>query len=197
MPPALIVATGLLFLALAISVVSDLRSRRIYNWVTYPGMGLGLALHAAAGWGQELPVWAAFGWKSSAAGLALGFGVFLLAFLTGGMGEGDVKLMGAVGALAGVQVAAAALVTVTFCGGILAVAVLVYKGRLWGTLRGMARDAGAAVGLARRAERHGFAGPRAEAQPEQTTERPRIYVPYGVAIAAGTLWAFLWVGSLR
>lgn len=176
MTPARIVTLGVLALALAVSVVTDLRSRKIYNWLTFSGMGLGLALNAWAGWGEPSRWFSDYGWKSSLAGLGLGFGFFFVPWLFGaGMGEGDVKMMGAVGALAGLKVTLPAIVFVAVAGGIEAVGYLLWRRRLVRTLKGMAKDAAAAVGVG------------------EKEERERDHVPYALAIAAGTAWAVWWV----
>jgi prepilin peptidase CpaA len=139
----------ILALALAISLVTDLRQRKILNAVTYPAL---LAVAACAIWlgGLVLLVEALLGALVCA-------GPFLFAMWRGWMGAGDVKLM----ALAGLVSGAAAgwpysltlLIDVAIAGGAQAL--------LW-------------MAVARLRRR----------------ERPR-HVPYAVAIAAGTAWAFL------
>jgi len=71
--------------------VSDLKTGRIPNWITVPGAVLGLALQSYHDGFQ--------GALSSLVGAALGVGIFMVLYLAGGMGAGDVKLFGAVGAL--------------------------------------------------------------------------------------------------
>ena len=79
--------------AVAVAVVTDLRSFKIYNALTLPLVVWGLAYHGInAGFA---------GLADSAAGMAVGFGVFFVVFLLGGMGGGDVKLMAGVGAWLG------------------------------------------------------------------------------------------------
>jgi prepilin peptidase CpaA len=82
----------LLICGLAIASVgafTDVRNRRIPNWLTYNGILLALAVRTAlAGWP---------GLKNSFEGVVLGGGIFLLLFLLRGMGGGDVKLMAAAG----------------------------------------------------------------------------------------------------
>jgi prepilin peptidase CpaA len=75
------------------AVIDDLRRRHISNWLTGAGLAAGLA--AALG---------TAGWRGlllAAAGAALGFAVFLVFYLMGGLGGGDLKLMAAFGALLG------------------------------------------------------------------------------------------------
>ena len=80
-------------LCAGIGSVTDVRERRVPNFVTGPAIVVGLMLHTIFG-----------GWRglgdSALAGLIAG-GIFLVFFLAGGMGAGDVKLMAAVGCFAG------------------------------------------------------------------------------------------------
>src|SRR5262249_58939178 len=112
---------GLLVVALGWAVVTDLRARRISNRLTYTTAGLGLAIHAAAGG------WGGLSW--SAVGLLAGLAAFLLPFLLGGMGGGDVKLMAAIGALQGPQFVLLTAVYAGLAGGVLAVGHLLRRRR--------------------------------------------------------------------
>jgi prepilin peptidase CpaA len=166
MEAARIVSLGVV----SIAAVSDLRSRRIPNLVTFGAAIAGVVFH----------VWtsAGSGFLFSVGGWAVGVGVFLPMFLLRGMGAGDVKLLAAVGAWLGpVGVMWAALFT-TFAGGVLALivgSISGYTGRaltnLW-VLLGIWRTTGI--------------------QPVEgltIADAPGPRLPYGVAIAAGTLAA--------
>ncbi|QDT12343.1 A24 family peptidase [Planctomycetes bacterium K23_9] len=76
-----------------IALVTDLKNRRIPNWLTVSSAIAGLAWHA---WSGGLA-----GVGTSLGGFATGFGLLLLLWAIGGGGGGDVKLMGAVGAWLG------------------------------------------------------------------------------------------------
>lgn len=83
----------LVLVFVAIAVGTDLRSRRIPNWLNVSAFAGALIFHfALGGWS---------GLASSFCGFATGFGTLLVLFLIGGSGGGDVKLMGAVGAWIG------------------------------------------------------------------------------------------------
>ena len=76
-----------------LATVEDLRSRTISNWLCLAGVVAGLTAHAAmAGWS---------GLGDALLGTFIGFAVFLVFFLLGGMGGGDIKLMAAFGAILG------------------------------------------------------------------------------------------------
>src|SRR2546425_5723894 len=89
--PAPLFATVLGFVA--ICMASDLRTRRIPNAITGPAILAGAAFNVLYG-GRA-------GLAASVAGLGIAIGVLLAQFAAGGIGGGDVKMMGAVGALLG------------------------------------------------------------------------------------------------
>jgi prepilin peptidase CpaA len=72
--------------------ISDLRSRRIPNWLSLSGVLIGITINAAL-----LP----HGWITAVFGMGCALLVYLPLYLVRGMGAGDVKLMAAVGAIAG------------------------------------------------------------------------------------------------
>ena len=76
-----------------ISAYTDLRYRKIFNVLTLPAMLIGLIL--------QLSFFGLSGLISALIGFAIGFGFFFLFYIFGGMGAGDVKLMGALGILFG------------------------------------------------------------------------------------------------
>lgn len=118
---ALLCATG--------SAVYDVGSRRIPNFLTLPGLAFGLALHGFLG-----------GWRDSATAAlgALVCGLIFLVFhLAGGMGAGDVKLMAAVGCLAGFSRIAPLLVFTGLAGGVMAIAMALARRQLVTTLHNM------------------------------------------------------------
>jgi prepilin peptidase CpaA len=110
--------------------VFDVKSRRIPNFVTAPAILLGLFMHLAiGGWGQLL--------SSFAAGLICGV-IFLIFYLAGGMGAGDVKLIFAVGCIAGLSHIAYLLVLTAISGGVMAIVLALIRGRLKQTFMNVA-----------------------------------------------------------
>ncbi len=150
----------------------DLRSRRIPNLLTGPAIVFGVLLH---GWFGGLPQ---FG-LSALAGLIAG-GLFLLFFVAGGMGAGDVKLMTAVGCLAGITNVQQVLLSTVLIGAVMAIAFALYRGRLRETISNV-----------RMLIRHHNA--------KGLTAHPEIHVgnaetlrlPYALPIAAGCVVTFL------
>lgn len=163
--------------ALAISVATDLRSRKILNIVTFPAIVLCLALRLAGGLksGEVMGPLSGAGLASGLVGMAVGGILFFIMNLTGGMGMGDVKLAAAVGAGVGFPAMLACLLFISIAGGIEAVVVLFWQGKLLKTFGGMARTALEKAKLVK---------------PGVPREHSKI--PYGVAIALGSVWGVVW-----
>ncbi len=106
---------------------TDYRCRRIPNWLTVPGLAIGIGINvAAAGWG---------GLKTSLLGAGLGLLLLLPFVLLRSLGAGDWKLAGALGAFVGAGVLVNLLLGSVFVAGIMAVALVIYKRRVRQTLR--------------------------------------------------------------
>jgi prepilin peptidase CpaA len=150
-----------------IGSVFDVKSRRIPNFITFPAFLFGLALHLAlGGWRQLL--------ASLAAGILCGL-VFLVFYIAGGMGAGDVKLITAVGCIAGMSHIAYLLVLTALCGGVMAVALALARGRLKETL----------FNVGEIASHHSHAG--LQPHPDlNLTNAATLRLPYALAIFGGS-----------
>jgi prepilin peptidase CpaA len=127
------------------AAVDDLARRRIANWIP------AAALFGGFGWqiGQN-GIWT--GLLHALGGAAVGFAVFLIFYLMGGMGGGDVKLMAGFGALLGLPgVLWAALWTAAF-GGIIALGAVAWQGVRSGVRRMLPHAATVSVKAGERAE---------------------------------------------
>ncbi len=158
-------------LAAMIAGVTDVRSRRIPNRLTYPAMLTGLTLQTVV-----------YGWHGLLLGLGGGVlfgGVFLLFYLIRTMGAGDVKLAAALGCILGPASSWQVLFTTAVAGGALAILVMIFTGRVLRTLRSTLAVAGFHVV-------HGL-----RTHPVVNLDNPAaVRLPYGLAFAAGTLyWA--------
>ncbi|MGA9977140.1 MAG: A24 family peptidase [Candidatus Sulfotelmatobacter sp.] len=164
------ILTGALLLSV-IAGFTDFRSRRIPNWLTLPALVVGVALNTVAG-----------GWtglKLSLLGAGLGLLLLLPFVLLKSLGAGDWKLAGALGAFVGPGVLADLLMGSVFVAGIMALALVIYKGRLRETLRNMWRLLGSLVSLHM---------PGAEV----SLDNPQsLKVPYGVALASTVVIYFV------
>lgn len=110
--------------------VTDLRSRRIPNVLTFGAAAAGLAFHAITG--------GTSGFVLSGAGWVVGVAVFFVPFALGGLGGGDVKLLAALGAWVGPQDVFWMAMYAGIAGGVLAVVVAAAHGYLrqaWSNIR--------------------------------------------------------------
>jgi len=134
----LIVKYGIWILPLvfaAIAGFTDWRSRRIPNWLTVSGLCAGVMINALArGWS---------GAKYSLLGAGLGLVLLLPFVLVRSLGAGDWKLVGALGAFVGPQNLIAVLFAAIMVAGLMALALIIWKRRLWQTLRNIWRMLGA------------------------------------------------------
>ena len=112
---------------LIIAVVNDLRFQKIPNILTFPAMVLAIAYNS---WFSGLE-----GFLFSIEGIGLGMAVFISFHLFGGMGAGDVKLMGAVGGFLGPKGVFIAFLFTALTGGIYSLVILAFHGYLRGTLK--------------------------------------------------------------
>jgi len=158
-----------LTLALTLSAaVLDWRSRRIPNWLTVPGLILGVAINAIlSGWHGAL-----FG----LAGAGLALLILLPLVLLRALGAGDWKLMGAVGAFLGWKLFLFVMFGSVVASGIMAVVQIYRTGRVMETLRNM-------LTLVK-----GFFAFGLKKNPQISLDNPRLLkLPFGVAVAAATV----------
>jgi prepilin peptidase CpaA len=107
----------------------DWRTRRIPNWLTVPAFFAGIAFNATA--------WGWVGMKAALVGAGLGLGLLLPFVLLRGLGAGDWKLMGALGAWLGPDNIILALLGTIFVAGIMAVVQVLRSGKVKQTLANM------------------------------------------------------------
>lgn len=111
--------------------VTDLLKGRIYNWLTFPAILIGIAASVAwRGWG---------GLGDSFLGVGLGFALYGWMFWLGFMGGGDVKLLMALGAWGGARYATEVALLGVLLGGAMALVVLLFSGKLGAFARKMYR----------------------------------------------------------
>lgn len=105
-----------------LACVTDLRSRRIPNALT---LGTAAAALVVQGLVNGAP-----GFEAAALGWITGLALFLPFFLLGGLGAGDVKLLGALGACLGAAAVLHVAMYTAIAGGVLAVGVAWRSGYL-------------------------------------------------------------------
>jgi prepilin peptidase CpaA len=160
-------AQGLLAATLLIAVITDLRSHRIYNWLTFPMLAAGLLVHTMT---DGLP-----GLQFALGGLGVAC-LSLVLFILGAMGAGDVKLLGVVGALMGAHFTLWTLLWTAILGGALGVVYALRRGALKHTLHNALVGGHVCTVLGTTENLQGMA---------QTSKVGRM--PYAPAIALGVL----------
>jgi prepilin peptidase CpaA len=146
---------------------TDWRSRRIPNWLTVSGALIGLAVNVMVG------RWS--GLTTSLKGLGLGLALLLPFVLVRSLGAGDWKLAGALGAFAGPGPLTDWLVWSVFVAGIMALALVIYKGRVRQTLANIGHIIGSLVTFRLPGERVSLDNPDS------------LKIPYGVALSLTVL----------
>lgn len=174
----------MVIITVGLAAALDIKSRRIPNWLTLSvaaaGFIGGFLFFIQQGNTPEGWAWLQFSGK----GWLVGIGIFLIPFMLGGMGGGDVKLLGAIGALKGASFAIETALLGAFWGGLLAIMAIIIKKRpailqRFGT--------GLKIFLLTK----GKAGKEFMLPDENISEKEKIYIPYGVAIFLGCLTSYL------
>ncbi|MBY6037452.1 prepilin peptidase [Fictibacillus nanhaiensis] len=110
---------AILITVLFICVITDVKSRKIYNKVIFPALLIGVLSHMiASGWSGLF-----FSFK----GFLLGLGLLLIPYLLGGMGAGDVKLLALIGALKGSLFVFYTAIYMGLIGGVIALFILLFR----------------------------------------------------------------------
>lgn len=156
---------------LVVATISDMRSRRIPNWLVLPFLVAGIvastATHGLSGLRQSL------------LGVLLAALLLGILYWLGGMGMGDVKLCAAIGAWIGPRQLGLALVMMALAGGLMALFWAIRGGFLKESLSG----AGDLI--------WGFGKRGLRPHPTLVLGNPRARkMPYAPAIAIGTIFSF-------
>lgn len=154
--------------ALLISLITDIKSRKILNIVTLPSIAFAFIYYISTS-GFE-------GLLFSGKGFLVGFGLLLIPYLLGGMGAGDVKLMAAIGALMGTKFVLYAFVFIAIIGGFIGAFLIIRNKGLINSLKSFffntvyfRSEIGSAL--------------------LKNNKESSISFPYGVAIVLGTVCA--------
>jgi prepilin peptidase CpaA len=148
--------------------ILDWRYRRIPNWLTASGFASGVAVNAI------LYRWP--GLKSALLGAALGLGLLLPFVLIRSLGAGDWKLAGALGACLGPRQLLSVLFVTIVMAGVMALAVVIWTGRLKKTLLNIVQLIAALFSLR-------MPGAEVSLDDPRSTK-----IPFGVAMAVAVLF---------
>jgi prepilin peptidase CpaA len=154
-----------------IASVYDYRYRRVPNLLTGPAILFGLLLHLVLGGPAQLGM-------AALAGLIAG-GIFLIFYIAGGMGAGDVKLMAAVGCIVGTSALKEVMISTVLIGAVFGIVLAIQRGRLRETLGNVGKLV----------KHHGSEGMKSH--PELNVRNSNtLRLPYALPIAAGCLVTF-------
>jgi len=148
--------------------ILDWRYRRIPNWLTISGFTAGVAINTS------LYRWP--GLQGALLGTALGLGMLLPFVMVRSLGAGDWKLAGALGACLGWRQLLSVLVGTILVAGVMALALVIWKGRLKQTLLNMAHLLAALFSLR-------MPGSEVSLDDPRSTK-----IPFGVAMALAVLF---------
>ena len=153
---------------LIVSAIIDIRVQKIPNLLTFPTMIIGIIYHCVINKWEGLVF--------SIEGLALGTVLFIIPYMMGGMGAGDAKLVGAVGAIIGPKGVAIASLFIAIAGGVYA--LIVFLLNMEYSKKFISRNTLMLKTFA-------FTRQLMPIPPDETEKKPRLC--YGIAIAIGTL----------
>jgi len=172
----------LAILSLSVAIVAgwlDWRSRRIPNWLTVPALGAGLVVNTLA--------WRWAGTKAALEGAGLGLALLLPFVLLRGLGAGDWKLMGALGAWLGPSRLIVVLLGTIFIAGAMAIVQMIRQRRVKETLQHLTVLFGILATFGIWGQRHNL-----------TLDNPALMkLPFGVAAAVSTVLFFGTLSALR
>jgi len=167
-----VLLTSMVLLLAVLAGWLDWRSRRIPNWLTVPALGGGLVVNTVA--------WGWLGTKSALEGAGLGLAVLLPFVLLRGLGAGDWKLMGALGAWVGPSRLAVLLLGTIFIAGTMAIFQMIRYGRVRETFKHVVVLFGIVATFGVWGQRHNL-----------TLDNPALMkLPFGVAAAVSTVLFF-------
>jgi prepilin peptidase CpaA len=145
------------------AAVFDFRTRRIPNWLCIAGLLCGVFFQDT---------------RQALLGAGLALLIYIPLFALRAMGGGDVKLMAAVGSIAGPKAWIAIFLITALAGGLIALVLIAVKGRFARTLRN--------VGVILTELAH-FRAPHQAEQELDVTSGKGLRLPHGCTIAVGTL----------
>jgi prepilin peptidase CpaA len=167
---------------LVVAAVIDGWKLKVPNWITFPMILAGWAYSAM--W-SECPGWEGLLW--SIGGTAVGLGLLLPLYAIGGMGAGDVKLLGGVGAWVWGMNTVYAFVVTAIVGGVIAVVMVLARGAWTKHRQQFSLILGEILTIRDPNKLSAIAAERKSSM--------RL-LPYGIPIAIGTILYFAWEGML-
>jgi prepilin peptidase CpaA len=164
---------------LIVAAVVDGWKLKVPNWLTFP-MILGGWIYSTAAFGWEGLIW-------SILGTLVGLALLLPAYAIGGMGAGDVKLLGGVGAWLWSTATFYAFCVSAIAGAVIALGMVLVR-RRWRQHKDQFLMIAAEILTIR--------NPDALSAMAAQRKSSMLLLPYGIPIAIGTIGYFAWAGML-
>ena len=158
-----------------VAAAYDLRFRRIPNWLNLSGMIIGFGLNIFFFGGHGL--------RAASLGFLCALLAYLPLYLIRGMGAGDVKLMAAVGAIAGPSNWLGIFLATAIAGGIVSVVVIALKKRFHQTFWNLA-----VIGV----QLLQFRAPSSAEERLDIRHSDALRLPHGAVIATGCVTFLLY-----
>ena len=173
--------TGVLMLVLLVAAASDARTHRIPNWLVASGLIFALIYNGTGFSVAEnylsIPFLRENGWLISLQGIAVGFVLFLPLYLLRTMGAGDVKLVAMIGAFLGPWNTGMAVLSTFLAGGVLAIALMLWRGTALRALKNILLITPASM----------LPAPAGVPRMQVYAAASAGTLPYAIAIAVGTI----------
>lgn len=174
----------ILIILLFAAAFFDVKEKRIPNFLTFPVMLIGLILNIIMN-GLNGIMFSFFGF-------IVGLAIFFIPFVLGLMGAGDVKLMAAIGALMGWRFTVLSILFSAIAGIIVVFVYLIYKKKLFSYFRKYFIFIVETILNYIYFSDKNIVGNKlkefAYSNEIESKKNEKLYVPYGLAIALGTLF---------
>lgn len=162
----------------------DAKEKRIPNFLTFPVIFIGLILNIIMN-GLNGAIFSFYGFIS-------GLVIFFIPFVLGLMGAGDVKLMAAIGALMGWRFTVLSILFSAISGIIVVFVYLIYKKKLFSYFRKYFAIIAETILNYFCFSHTNIIGNKLKkfvySKEIENKENEKLYIPYGLAIALGTLF---------
>jgi prepilin peptidase CpaA len=163
---------GVLLTVTLLCLYTDIKHKKIYNAILAPAAVIGFLANAyTMGFS---------GMAFSLKGLFLGIALLFIPFALGGMGGGDVKLLGVIGALKGPEFVFGVFLAAALIGGVISVIVMLKQGKFGRRFKAVIYTF---LSILRIIPPFNFL--------ESKDSQEALMFPYGIALAAGTFVAYL------
>lgn len=159
-------------LVIAVSIAAaawDLKFRKVPNWLVLIGLMTGVAMN--------IMLLGLSGLWASAGGAALGMAILIIPYVLGGVGAGDVKLLGCLGAILGPQRIIPAALYGLIAGGVMSAGLLAFNGKFRPVFRSLVTDFALML----------TPGARPVGLGTMRTASPSFLIPYAVPIGIGAI----------